>query len=207
VIDVYCHTSPSGGRYVGLARNGWRVRWNAHVCEARRGSPAAFHRAIRKYGPDAFTHEVLERMTTEAGAKRAEQLWIRELGTRAHGYNETDGGDGVHGLSERARLAIGDRHRGKVVSLKTRALMSAQRLGVRRGPHSAEHRARISAAHVGKKLSEVTREKLRQVNTGKKQTAETREKRAAALRGRKRTPEQCARISAAKIGQKYRRRS
>jgi len=114
------------------------------VSDASRGSDIAFHRAIRKYGPESFTHEILERMTTEAGAKRAEQLWIRELGTRApNGYNLTDGGEGC----------VGYRH-----SAQTRALMSD--LHAKRDPASyapglaaastAAAKAKVSARKKGK---------------------------------------------------------
>jgi hypothetical protein len=42
---------------------------------------------------------------------------------------------------------------------------------------------KISAAHVGKKLSDQQKERLRQASTGKKQSAETIAKRAAKLKG------------------------
>lgn len=182
MIDVYLHTSPSGRQYVGIASQGWRARWRSHVFDARHGSRLALHRAIRKYGPKAFRHELLERMSTRAGAERAEQLWIARLGTQTRGYNETAGGDGTHGLSADARARIGAAHRGKTLSPETRARVAAAQLGRKRGPHSPEHCARIAAAHRGKRLSDATREKLRAVNLGKRQTDETRAKRSAALK-------------------------
>ncbi len=208
--DVYLLESPSGGRYVGLTKAGVKARWRSHTHAARHGSPYALHRAIRKYGAKAFSLTVIERLTTAAGAARAEQLWIRELDTQACGYNETAGGDGVAEPSFEARARMGNR---TPRTAETRARISTALRGRTRGPQTAEHRAKIAAAHKGKTLSDVTRAKVRAANVGKVQSADTRAKRAAALRGHavseetrakisaanrgaKRTPEQCARITA-----------
>ena len=49
---------------------------------------------------------------------------------------------------------------GKIMGPLSRAKMSAARQGVKRGPHSAETRAKIAAAQKGKKLSSAHRVKL-----------------------------------------------
>jgi group I intron endonuclease len=135
-FEVYRHTSPSGKSYVGWTGHGTAARWREHVKAAVEGSPFPLHRAIRKHGADAFSHETLEVMTTEAGAKRAEQLWIAELGTfGATGYNATRGGDGTKGRTYRH-------------SPETRAKIAASS----RGPRPAWIGARISKALTGKRL-------------------------------------------------------
>ena len=162
-FEVYKHTSPSGRSYVGWTSQGWSLRWLKHVSDARLGKDTApaFHRAIRKYGADTFRHEVLEVMTTEAGAKRAEQLWIARL---SGGYNISAGGDGATGASwswsaeSRARASV--RMTGVKDSDETRARKAARlreqharggRPSIgdwRRGrPMSAETRAKIGAAN------------------------------------------------------------
>jgi group I intron endonuclease len=168
---VYVHTAPNGKRYVGQTSRG-DSRWHDHVRQASLGSDTAFHRAIRKYGADAFTREVLERMTTEAGAKRAEQLWIARLETRVpQGYNLTDGGDGRTGkgrvFSQAHREALARAHVGKTDSAETRLRKSAaQRRAHAEGrrtthigdwcrgrprKHSDETRAKMSATHRAKR--------------------------------------------------------
>lgn len=166
MFEVYRHTSPSGKSYVGWTSQGWRKRWNKHVSDARKRveNCAAFYRAIRKYGADAFAHEVLERMTTEAGAKRAEQLWIRELGAfGANGYNLAVGGSGSMGHAYAP---------------------------------TAETRAKLSAAHTGRKHSLETRAKMSASRMGRKLSSESLAKSALGRRGKKRTPEQRERIRA-----------
>lgn len=140
-----------------------KLRWHGHTSDARKGKDGVFWRAIRKYGPEMFTHELLERMSTEAGAKLAERLWIERLGTQVpNGYNMTPGGDArTRGMSGRkhspetiakmkARAAGRDlsalhaARRGAKASTETLAKMRAAKLGTK---HSLETRARMSAAH------------------------------------------------------------
>lgn len=195
--EVYLLESPSGGRYVGLTWAGVKARWRGHTHAARNGSPHAIHRAIRKYGPQAFSVTVLDRLSTAAGAARAEQLWIRELDTRARGYNETKGGDGVAEPSAGARARMGNR---TVRTAETRARMAAARTGHPLGPQTKEHRAKIAAALTGRLRSDGTKAKIAAANAGRVQSADTREKRAAALRGHHVSAETRARISSAKLG-------
>jgi group I intron endonuclease len=178
VIEVYCHTSPSGKQYVGIASGGWRARWRSHVFEARHGSPLPLHAAIRKYGPESFRHEVLECCESRAEAEAVERHWIAERGTKLpRGYNATDGGEGVAGLTlSRPRKPP------PPVTDEARQRMRAAQLGVRRGPHSPEHRAKISAALTGRSQSASARDKLRAVNLGRTHSAETRAKMAEAQR-------------------------
>ena len=165
MFEVYCATSPSGKRYVGVTARGEKLRWSEHAQAARSGSPLPLHRAIRKYGARAFQRTLLERMSTEAGAHHAERLWIAELGTYGRGgYNSTAGGEGTLGrvLSAESRARISVAHTGRVRSAEARANMSAGRKGLvptletkakmsaaqtarRRAPVSADFRARMAA--------------------------------------------------------------
>jgi hypothetical protein len=94
---LYCHTHiESGRRYIGLTRLGWRRRWKAHVSLAlsRQGGWGHFQNAIRKYGPEAFSHEVLEVCRNLEVANLAEECWIEFYETRnpGKGFNLTKGG-------------------------------------------------------------------------------------------------------------------
>lgn len=72
------------------------ARWNGHVNLAKRsnGQRSHFAAAIRKYGKDAFSHEVLETCETLEEANAAEERWIEKLGTRdpERGFNLMRGG-------------------------------------------------------------------------------------------------------------------
>jgi group I intron endonuclease len=186
MFEVYCLTSPSGKRYVGITLQGADRRWRAHVNDAKRGSDCPLHRAIRKYGPKAFTRSLLERMTTEAGAKRAEQLWIKELGTFVDGYNATLGGDGTLGC--RASL-------GKKRSSETCARIAEVKRGI---PRSPETRAKLSAANLGKTISPEARAKIAEANRNRTYaplSPEARAKMSAAKLGTKHAPETRAKMA------------
>jgi group I intron endonuclease len=226
MIDLYCHTSPSGKHYVGVSSKGMNSRWAAHVRAAKAGSTLRFHHAIRKYGPEAFVHEVLERLTTSAGARRAEQLWIRELSSFGRGYNATTGGEGLQGFSHTAtsidRMRLAQKSRGskgrdqQAKALRGRtghkhsesALEKMAAAARARGAsgyevalsraHTPEARARGGTSRRGVRLTAEHCANLSRAHTGSTQSEYTRAKRSAALRGRKRPPEVCAKISATK---------
>lgn len=61
-------------------------------------------------------------------------------------------------------------------------------------PRTTEWKARIAAAHIGKKLSPEHAEKARLASVGRKQSREEIEKRRKANTGKKRTPEFCERM-------------
>lgn len=97
--------------YVGQTVSAFRVRAINHRSVSTMGRDTTpFHRAIRKYGMDAFDFAVLEscdRHHTTMDA--AEQKWIRAVGCMVpHGYNRTTGGQGAPGArhSEETRQKI-----------------------------------------------------------------------------------------------------
>jgi hypothetical protein len=98
VFTVYCHIHiESGRRYVGLTKLTMKKRWNRHVYHAMRSSGVGrghFQNVIRKYGKDAFSHEVLEVCTDLEVANLAEQCWIEFYDTRnpLKGFNLMKGG-------------------------------------------------------------------------------------------------------------------
>lgn len=96
---IYCHTHiDSGRRYVGLTKKTFLQRWNQHVYTANKTKSGKgfshFANAIRKYGKDAFSHEVLETCASLEVANLAEECWIELFDTRnpREGFNLTKGG-------------------------------------------------------------------------------------------------------------------
>lgn len=99
LYTLYCHTHiESGRRYVGLTKKTMMHRWNRHVHSAnwrRKGKGVShFANAIRKYGEDAFSHEVLEICKDLEVANLAEACWIEFYETRnpKKGFNLMPGG-------------------------------------------------------------------------------------------------------------------
>ena len=94
-FTIYCHTCVvSGKKYVGQTCTSIMRRWIQHVSDATtKPRGGAFHAAIRKYGADNFTHEVIDIVVTQEGANIAETRWIEHLNTLCpFGYNLDCGG-------------------------------------------------------------------------------------------------------------------
>lgn len=208
MFEVYVITNlVNGKQYVGKARNAQR-RWWDHCARVNYGSTCAIHRAIRKYGRDAFTVEVLERTDTESAAFEAERGHIVRLRTNEHGYNMTEGGEGCSGYrhTPESLKKMGAVHRGQVWTAEQRARMSEALRGRVLTP---EHCAAISAAKMGKHVSQETRAKLAAAARGKTLSQEAKTKVGAASKARPRrrwTEEEKARQSALIRGKMLARR-
>lgn len=138
----------TGKTYIGITGQRVENRWKVHYSEAGLGTRMrCIHAAIRKYGLEHFTFEIIGRSPDAKTAKRMEKLAIRVHGSIAPGgYNLTAGGDGV--LTP-----------------------------------SAETRARMRAAQLGRKQAPETIEKRRQKQIGRKRSPEAVERSAKARRG------------------------
>lgn len=97
-FTFYCHTNKvNGKRYVGQTTDTMEERWKQHVWAAKQNIGARIlGYSIRKYGPDAFDHEVLEVVvTTQKDADDIETRWIKEKQSQVpNGYNLSSGGGG-----------------------------------------------------------------------------------------------------------------
>ena len=155
VFTIYCHVHvESGRRYVGLTKLSMTKRWNSHVYTANRlkgERPAVtshFANAIRKYGKDAFSHEVLETAATAEEANDAEKRWIDHYDTRnpEKGFNLAPGGaHAVHPI----------RNPWDRPGYREMATAAA-----RRRWDDPDYRQAVTSANVGKKLSPETKAKL-----------------------------------------------
>ena len=72
--------------------------------------------------------------------------------------------------------------------------------GQKRGPHSEEHRAKISESGKGRKISEETRARMSEAQRYKNFSEETRKRMSEAARGRRLSEETRAKISVAQRG-------
>ena len=175
VFTIYCHTHiESGRRYIGQTKKTWRKRWNRHVFESKhvKIGYGHFHNAIRKYGPDAFSHEVLEICHDLKSANAVEAKWIAHFHSNEleFGFNLTRGGSHIphpvknpwdrpgfrekhpstihHCFSPAARAAQRASLTPEKRSAATKAAMATPELQAKRAVFQKDpaYRARISAA-------------------------------------------------------------
>jgi hypothetical protein len=97
VFTIYRHIHNESGRsYIGLTKNKWQHRWSQHISKSAhvKNPHNHFYNAIRKYGSQAFSHEILQVCLTIEEANIAEQFWIYTYDTRnpLRGFNLALGG-------------------------------------------------------------------------------------------------------------------
>ncbi len=89
---------PYRTQYIGKTVQQLSKRWASHLYYARRGSKFHLHRAIRKYGTEAFTLETIHTVAQdEESLNEWEMFFIAALRKAGRLYNLTNGGEGVSG--------------------------------------------------------------------------------------------------------------
>lgn len=85
--------------YIGITTQGYQKRFRKHLKEVEAGSTFILHNAIRSYGKENFSSNLLEEVNSIEQLKEREKFWIKALDTtnRDKGYNMTEGGDGTFG--------------------------------------------------------------------------------------------------------------
>lgn len=158
-------------QYVGITKFSITERFYQH---SKRGF--LLTEAIKKYGEDNFFVELIEEVDTAKKAYEMEQFYIERYNTKVpYGYNLTDGGDGVFGweMTEEHRQECSER----IIQLH-----KEKKVGMYGKKHSPETIEKMKKAHKGKKyclgrkLSEETKEKIREKHLGKKLSDETKKK-------------------------------
>lgn len=195
-------------KYIGCTSNTIGKRWSQHKYDAKRGSMILLHRAIRKYGAEAFVIEcVADNMDMETARTTERSLVVDHNShyTRGHGYNMTTGGESRKPsvTPEEVRIRQRDNNLGKHRKGEKRnpahVKAAADARNINRGPthttpHSEETKRILSEKNKGKILSDETRAKMSAAKKGKKQSPGVIAKKT----GQKRTPEQRQRMSEAK---------
>lgn len=188
--SIYALCDPRTGevRYVGKTMLATERRLRIHVTAAKRSGGRGPRRCtwIRSLAPERPVIRTLLLVPHAFGAEM-ERKAIAHF--RAKGYrltNLTDGGEGAAGRDFTASM---------------RAALRAANLGLRHGPQSEEHRAKISAGlkaigHCrGRALTSQHKARVSAGLTGLKPSAETRAKMSAAHRGIHHTAQSKARMS------------
>ena len=127
----------NGKCYVGKTVHSLGERRKGHQGRSLSGSNTHFHRALAKYGPEAFEWSVLDECDNEKVLNALERLFIRRLNTRSpNGYNLTDGGEGVSGWIPTEQWRSVKRMHGKHHSEEAKKRIGKSNLGKNKGKPS-----------------------------------------------------------------------
>lgn len=163
---VYKHTSPSNKVYIGITCQEPEKRWKGGYGYLNNKH---FTNAIKKYGWDNFTHEVLFTGLTkdEACQKEIELIAFYKSNQFDFGYNRSSGGESNKGWhhTEEARKKIGIASLGNKYGLGKESRLKGTKL-------SEEHRKKLSESHKGKisgmKGKKMSEESCRKIGDSKK---------------------------------------
>lgn len=208
---VYCITSPSGGRYIGSARD-IAARWSVHRHGLRQQAHhnAPLLRAAGKYGLEALKFEVLV-VCDERNLLTYEQIALDTLkpeynlakvaGRSAAGSKHWLGRE--HTDETRQKMRAAAERREAAVSADERAGIKAKisaSLIAREAQLPEDVRSARAAARSGVVLTSEHKAKISAAGKGRQKSAETRARMAAAQeknKGVPRSPEVRARIAEA----------
>lgn len=123
-------------RYIGYSKNTIENRFKKHINQALcKSTRSLLHAAIRKYGPESFSVESLEKCQTLVEAKTLEyfniQLYETNFFRHGLGYNMTDGGEGCSGfrMTTEQKRKISIANRGRKWTLEARSWFSERMKG------------------------------------------------------------------------------
>lgn len=137
------HTE-SGDGYFGITKRSPPSRWAEHVHDSRRkrGNRRAFlHNAIRQYGADAFTFEVVRTVATREEACDIERAMIAEFQTmRPRGFNLTSGGESTVGTKHSDETRAKNKARWEDPAFKGNTLVGLRRNARWTGPDAERHK-------------------------------------------------------------------
>ena len=146
----------NGKAYVGQTIQNLNKRLSRHRNDDRPG----ISQAIKKYGWENFSVEVLEECENREQLNEREIFWIAKLNTKTpNGYNLTIGGKGggEHIVTDEMRKKLSESHMGYKVKEETKAKISAtmKAKGIKppswKGRHHTEKSLKkISAINKGK---------------------------------------------------------
>ena len=85
--------------YIGYSKQSIDARWKQHYKQAlKENKNRKFYNAIRKYGIDTWTTEIIDTAVDAVEAKNKEIAYIKQYDSYHAGYNSTLGGDGNNGI-------------------------------------------------------------------------------------------------------------
>lgn len=128
---VYCHTSPSGKRYIGVTSMKPEIRWNNGNGYKH---SILLNNAIQKYGWENIKHEILfdGLSKEEAEEKEIELITLYKSNDKKYGYNIMSGGVLNRPHSDDTKVKISKAQKGiKVNSIETRAKISKAKAGIK----------------------------------------------------------------------------
>jgi len=120
----------NGKKYIGITSKTIEERFQEHLSRARCGQRGnRLYVAMRKYGCENFTVEMVIQVSDENEVRELEGHFINKCDSYKNGYNCNLGGHGFLHVPEEIKKKISAAQKGKIISLESRRKMSEAKLG------------------------------------------------------------------------------
>lgn len=150
----------NGKMYIGATRNTLEKRMRSHKIHSKK-SNYHFYNAIRKYGFDNFTWNIIAECATEIELSSQEKYYIKFYGSTddAVGYNMSEGG--VAPIMRGKLNGMFGKTHSEAVKLTARNRLLNKKWEDRYGKEMSDTiKAKLSASHTGRKNSAETLKKM-----------------------------------------------
>lgn len=185
---IYCiENLINGKKYIGYSNNIFK-RWREHKTQLR----GHYHEntyllnAWKKYGEMNFNFWIIEEYPRDEERLRLMEIYFvayyNSFFLDGNGYNLSRGGEGIfgHKHSDKTKIKIGLKHKGKIVSEETRKKLSKFNIG----KHCSEEvKKKMSESRKGKNNPMFGMSGEKSPNFGKRMSEETKKKLSNARKG------------------------
>ena len=192
VIVYIIRNRINGKCYVGQTKKSLAARWKEHIWNVGRGLDYPIYRAIRKYGLDAFTVDVLHLAKTPNELNRMETFFIvlHQSHLKENGYNLTLGGEGLVATDEvKEKLRKAGRKRKHSKATRRKMSKSALEAWTNDPERRQEFRERFVGSgnpFYGKTHSQQSKDEAHKSHIEYRASAETKQRLSTACRFRNR---------------------
>lgn len=177
---VYMHIFPNNKKYVGITKQRLNVRWKNGYGYER--CPLMW-KAIQKYGWENIEHILLFDNFTKEQAENTEIMLIKNLKTnnKKYGYNIANGGNCIGTVSEKTKLIISKKNKGRPNKYKGIPRSEETKLKIKKAKEKYKKPKEIKKTNgdgrfkknqtsfwKGKKLSEEHKKNLSKAHKGQK---------------------------------------
>ena len=191
--------------YIGQTTSTLDQRIKQHY--AKRNDGSYFHNALKKYGVDGFSWEIIDQAENEEELIEKEIYWIAYYESfidKSKGYNSTSGGETSKSVSDEVKLKISTKNKGKVISEETKEKLRQALTGRKVSEETRKKQSKALSGKnnpmYGKHHTEEEKEKLRQASSGHKLTQEAKDKISKVHKGKNVSKETREKLSLAKTG-------
>jgi group I intron endonuclease len=171
---IYMLTSPNGKSYIGQTYRPIEKRLEDHRT-GKSSDCVAIYNAIQYHGWENFEKDWYE--VPDEDLNKHEELMVEVLGTLSpDGYNlKGGGGNGKHSAETRQKMS--ESHIGKILTDEHKQNMRKKK--------SDEHKQNIRESRLGKKHTEKSIQKMREVKRGILKSDETKQRMSETRKGEK----------------------